>query len=376
MNMDQQTVKSRPRVSRACERCRVKKAKVSWIGALDAICVVAKAETKGNWTDKTISMDSAMIRRKTESSSTNQRYTNLLLQHQEALTAGVVELYKRLVRGQRWDGAPIEEVNGSPSVHSILERVGVLDHDEDANHSNFDSCSTKNRSEPVSPVSPITAFAPTIAPKTQRPVRVAMPRESTSQAPAPGLPEQRSFFDQSPKSATATTMSRTSTTCGRAASALDTDEVPVQSTYFPHPPSPLTPMSDSRSSSLAHCSRVRLNTTSTTATSWVDSPVDEFCDELFGTPIPTPRTEVQPRQPQLQSDRQIEPLPPPQPQGQTPYTMPPSYASPNLSATEVYSAGYFFDATLGGGMSMYGWDGGPGGPGGIEYNAWDTGVYV
>ncbi|KIW87630.1 uncharacterized protein Z519_11604 [Cladophialophora bantiana CBS 173.52] len=363
MNMDQQTVKSRPRVSRACERCRVKKAKCDGEKPCRR-CDLDKAPC------------SYKIRRKTESSSTNQRYTNLLLQHQEALTAGVVELYKRLVRGQRWDGAPIEEVNGSPSVHSILERVGVLDHDEDANHYNLDSCSTKNRLEPVSPVGPIKAFAPTIAPKPKRPVRAAMGRESTSHAPVPGLPEQRSCFGQSPKSATATTMSRTSTACGQAASALDTDEVPVQSTYFPQPPSPLTPMSNSRSSSLAHCSRVQLKTTSTTTTSWVDSPVDEFYDELFGTPIPTPRTEVQSRQAQLQSDHQIEPLPQPQPQGQTPYTMPPSFASPNLSAAEAYNAGYFFDATLGGGMPMYGWDSGPGGSGGIEYNAWDTGVYV
>ncbi|OQU93542.1 Fungal Zn2-Cys6 binuclear cluster domain-containing protein isoform 1 [Cladophialophora immunda] len=367
--MDQQTVRSRPRVSRACERCRVKKAK----------CDGEKPCRRCNLDQAPCSYK---VRRKTESASTNQRYTNLLLQHQEALTAGVVELYKRLASGQKWDGAPIEEVNGTPSVHGILERLGVLDHDEDAAHSHVDSSSINNRSEPVSPISLARSIPPVIAPKTKRPLRATMRREPDDHAPGTAPPRQRSFIAQSPKSATATAMSRTSTTCGPPSSALDTDEGPVHSTYFAQPASPLTPLSDARGTSLSHGSGARLTRTSASTTSWVDSPVDEFCDELFGTPIPTPGAEAQPGHQLQQPGLQNEPLPQYQPQGQTPsahqnpYAMPPSFASPNMSATEAYNAEYFFDATLGGGMSMYGWDSGPGGPGGIEYAAWDTGVYV
>ncbi|OAL25125.1 hypothetical protein AYO22_05002 [Fonsecaea multimorphosa] len=300
----------------------------------------------------------------------------------EALTAGVVELYRRLVKGQKWDGVLIEEVNGHPSVHGILERLGVLDQDDDAEHSNIDSCSTNNRSEPVSPISLGRSVPPIIAPKIKKPVRAAMRRESVRDAPGTAHAEQRGFVVQSPQSATATTMSRTSTTCGPPPSTLDVDEVPMHSTYFAQLHSPLTPLSDTRSTPLSQVSGPRFNRTSTSTTSWVDSPpVDEFCDELFGTPIPTPRTEGHPGH-QPPSDHQIDPLPQPQPQGHTPpfhqnpYAVAPTFASPNSSATEAYNAGYFFDATLGGGVSMYAWDGGPGGPGGIECAAWDTGVYV
>ncbi|OAP63633.1 hypothetical protein AYL99_02860 [Fonsecaea erecta] len=374
MNTDQQTVRTRPRVSRACERCRVKKAK----------CDGEKPCRRCNLDQAPCSYK---LRRKTDSASTNQRYTNLLIQHQEALTAGVVELYGRLVRGQRWDGAPVEEVNGSPSVHEILERLGVLDRDDDADYRNIDSYSTKNnnnnKSEPVSPVSLGRSIPPIIAPKTKRQVRTAVRREPVCHVPGTAPPEQRSAVAESPIPAMATIMSRTSTTCGPPPSALDADEVPPHSTYFGQYPSPLTPISDARSTSLSHCSGGRLNSTSTSTTSWVDSPVDDFCDELFGTPIPTPRTEVQTGY-QPSDRRRIEPPPQPHlhaltpPVHQRPSAVAPPFASPYLSVTEAYHAEYFFDATVsGGGVSMYGWDGGPGGPGGNEYAAWETtGVYV
>lgn len=55
------------------------------------------------------------------------RHTNLLIQQQQELTAGLLELYKRVVNRQGWDGAPVEEVEGIPSVHGILQRLGILD---------------------------------------------------------------------------------------------------------------------------------------------------------------------------------------------------------------------------------------------------------
>ncbi|OAL27630.1 hypothetical protein AYO20_09703 [Fonsecaea nubica] len=339
MNTDQQTLRSRPRVSRACERCRVKKAK---------------------------------IRRKTESASTNQRYNSLLIQHQEALTAGLVELYRRLAGGQKWDGALVEEVNGNPSVHGILERLGVLDRDEDAIPSNFDSSSTHTKSEPVSPVSLAKSVPPAIAPKPKGQVRATTHRDPVCHTHGTAVLEQRIVVGQSPKSATATTMSRTSTACGPQSSPLDGNEVPEYMTFFAqHPSSPRTPPSNTRSS---------LNRLSMSSISW-DSPMDEFGDDLFGTPTLTPGAEVQPAQ--QRPGHQIEPVPQAQPLGQTPpqvhqnpYALAPSFTSPHLSGTEAFSNECFFDATLGAGVSMYGWDNGLVGPGGIEYVPWDTGVYV
>jgi len=111
-------VRIRPRVSRACERCRIKKAKCD-----------------GERPCHRCNLDSALCsyksRRKPEPASASQRYTDFLLQHQSALTAGLLALYSRMLEGQPWDGAPVEEVDGNPSVHCILERLGVIEENED-----------------------------------------------------------------------------------------------------------------------------------------------------------------------------------------------------------------------------------------------------
>ncbi|KAI1626838.1 hypothetical protein EDD37DRAFT_235301 [Exophiala viscosa] len=56
---------------------------------------------------------------------------NLLVQQHSALTAGVLALYSNLLNGERWEGLPVMEVDGSPSVHCILERLGVITADEE-----------------------------------------------------------------------------------------------------------------------------------------------------------------------------------------------------------------------------------------------------
>jgi hypothetical protein len=45
------------------------------------------------------------------------------------LVAGILELHSRLRNGQRWEEANAEDVAREPSVHDILERIGVLDRD-------------------------------------------------------------------------------------------------------------------------------------------------------------------------------------------------------------------------------------------------------
>merc|ERR1712000_734545 len=118
MQSMQEHARTRPRVSRACERCRIKKAKCD-----------------GERPCRRCNLDSAVcsfkVRRKPESASATQRYTNLLLQHHSALTAGVLKLYSKMLHAGQWEGSPVKEVNGSPSVHCILERIGVIGSEED-----------------------------------------------------------------------------------------------------------------------------------------------------------------------------------------------------------------------------------------------------
>jgi hypothetical protein len=43
--------------------------------------------------------------------------------------AGVLELHSRLRSGQHWEEADAQDLAKEPSVHDILERIGVLDQD-------------------------------------------------------------------------------------------------------------------------------------------------------------------------------------------------------------------------------------------------------
>jgi len=110
--------RTRPRVSRACERCRIKKAKCDG----DKPCQRCNIDQ---------ALCSYKTRRRPESGSVTQRHTDLLLQHQSALTAGLLKLYSHVLTGQQWEGPPVEEFEGGPSVHCILERLGVIDNNDD-----------------------------------------------------------------------------------------------------------------------------------------------------------------------------------------------------------------------------------------------------
>ncbi|KAK5198995.1 hypothetical protein LTR99_001034 [Exophiala xenobiotica] len=44
---------------------------------------------------------------------------------------GVLKLYSKMLHGGQWEGSPVKEVNGCPSVHCILERIGVIGSEEE-----------------------------------------------------------------------------------------------------------------------------------------------------------------------------------------------------------------------------------------------------
>ncbi|KIX02909.1 uncharacterized protein Z518_08852 [Rhinocladiella mackenziei CBS 650.93] len=345
MHSEQEHPRTRPRVSRACERCRVKKAKCD-----------------GERPCKRCNLDKALcsykVRRKPESVNASQRYTDLLLQHHAALTAGILELYSRLLNGQQWEGPPVEEVNGSPSVHCILERLGVVESEDDIDP-NPDPSAVK--CEPISPLNPKTVRP---IPKVKKPLR-PMTRKG-SEAP------------ESIRSPVSTTTSRTGPrTIAPDLSPFDTDESFPSAFMMQAASQPSS--SGARSGSFDSCGH----------STW-DSP--GFSEELFTTPIPTPTTSPictsQYQESRLPSQIQTQT----QTQTQTRYSglanqpnyvrdsiptpllMP--YTSSPDTGTEGCNAGYFFDAA--GGMGLYGWDGNGVGFGSVgqDYSAWDSGVFV
>ncbi|KIW20155.1 hypothetical protein PV08_00730 [Exophiala spinifera] len=105
-------------------------------------------------------------------------YTNLLLQHHSALTAGLIRLYSRLLEGKGWDGAPVDEVNGSPSVHCILERIGVIGADEEFDE-DLDT-SDHNERPQLAPIKEASAPAGVKKPAKSKPHHAAAKRRSQS----------------------------------------------------------------------------------------------------------------------------------------------------------------------------------------------------
>lgn len=62
------------------------------------------------------------------------RYVKMLEQQQGRLIFGLQEMYRRAINGRGWLGAPLAEAsNGSPLTHSILERLGALEHGSRSN---------------------------------------------------------------------------------------------------------------------------------------------------------------------------------------------------------------------------------------------------
>ncbi|KAF2683699.1 hypothetical protein K458DRAFT_252340, partial [Lentithecium fluviatile CBS 122367] len=57
-------------------------------------------------------------------------YTELVERQNKYLVSALITLYRRLLLGQSWDGAPVQEANGFPLVHDILERLEINTVDE------------------------------------------------------------------------------------------------------------------------------------------------------------------------------------------------------------------------------------------------------
>jgi len=314
--------------------------------------------------------------------ATNEsRYTDLLLQHHAALTAGLIELYSRSLKGHKWAGSPVEEVNGSPSVHRILEELGVIEGEDEAETEAKAGSKFPGAREPVSPLR-LKANNISSGPKIKKLPPIL-------QLQVPEKCDKTSPHSRSPLS--------TASTYANIASA---------NSYSPRDePRPVRRSTTQCVASPPDSGGVLSRRSSGGTPGPWDSP--EFTEELFTTPIPSP-TASSPQQ-----DYQYEQQP-----GGPVYAKPPaaapmgpraSQAAFDFNPTEMYmreplvsnslgmsfptaatdaetcSAGYFYDATTGGmGAGVYGWDYSTGNSnalgyqdfGGMEYSSWDSGVFV
>lgn len=62
----------------------------------------------------------------------------MLENQQSQLVQGLQELYRRIKTGEGWTEAPLKEVNGLPLTHDILERLGALKQDGQAQSTHFE----------------------------------------------------------------------------------------------------------------------------------------------------------------------------------------------------------------------------------------------
>ncbi|KAJ5544055.1 C6 transcription factor (Fcr1) [Penicillium frequentans] len=108
----------RKRTRKACDRCRMKKAKC------DGITPCEKCRV-----DNTMCMFGERRRPRDKVYPTG--YTKLLEEQQEWLIYGIQELYRRAHVGEGWPGEPLNcEANGQPLTHDILARLGALNQGE------------------------------------------------------------------------------------------------------------------------------------------------------------------------------------------------------------------------------------------------------
>ncbi|EEP82082.1 predicted protein [Uncinocarpus reesii 1704] len=128
----------RKRVGKACDRCRMKKSKVelnkpapSIVPVLLMLPVSSPVSATGailaNGAGPTIRFEKVYPKGFPGFAS----YMEMLEEQQNQLVAGLRLLYRRVQEGEGWPGKPVQECNGRPLTHEILEALGVLNEMEE-----------------------------------------------------------------------------------------------------------------------------------------------------------------------------------------------------------------------------------------------------
>ncbi|KEQ68160.1 hypothetical protein M436DRAFT_59040, partial [Aureobasidium namibiae CBS 147.97] len=109
---------SKQRASKACNRCRAKKAKCSGgypcskCKSSDAVCIFGYA-------------------RKSKRKTFPEHYVRALEMQQFKLVAGLQTMYFMLLAANSWPGPQLAKREGNPLTHDILESLGLLESDQD-----------------------------------------------------------------------------------------------------------------------------------------------------------------------------------------------------------------------------------------------------
>lgn len=157
----------RKRVCKACDRCRLKKSKVLtfhrsvllmadnilslWCDGSspcgrcqsdNAICVFGerkKAQDKIYPKGFVSNLPMERFQCRANAVINDDSYVEMLEQQQNQLVAGLQALYALVTSSASWKGAPLKEsVNGHPLTHDILQRLGVLHLDLNAETDAFE----------------------------------------------------------------------------------------------------------------------------------------------------------------------------------------------------------------------------------------------
>ncbi|KAG9797217.1 hypothetical protein KCU80_g596, partial [Aureobasidium melanogenum] len=109
---------SKQRASKACNRCRAKKARCSGgypcsrCKSSDALCIFGYPK-------------------KSKRKEFSEHYVRTLEMQQFKLVAGLQTMYFMLLTANSWPGSRLPESKGNPLVHDILDRLGILDPEND-----------------------------------------------------------------------------------------------------------------------------------------------------------------------------------------------------------------------------------------------------
>ncbi|KIW65187.1 hypothetical protein PV04_07467 [Phialophora macrospora] len=254
---------TRDRVTRACERCRLKKAKCDGKVPCSRCCA-----------DNEVCRYS--LRRRQASGSASQKQKDQVLYDNESYKAGVMELYKRVISGRGLEDS-VRDVEVNTNITTILDRIGVLNQDGDAGTVSGVS-STMMRSESVSPTRK-RPRPPAIAPNLNKAVQSPMP-PVTYLPPRPASSNQISSNRLS-ASATAKMITRPSSSFEPSAPPFKADNNTAHSSIYQPTSSPWSrPMSGTP---ISQCNMGDMATT----TAWVNSDWGGTGERLPPTSMPT-----------------------------------------------------------------------------------------
>ncbi|OCT48848.1 hypothetical protein CLCR_05060 [Cladophialophora carrionii] len=217
---------ARERVTRACERCRIKKAKCDGDMPCSRCCG-----------DDEVCRFS--LRKRHVLRGAVHKQTDQILHDNQSYKAGVLELYKRVISGRGLEDS-VHDVQVNTNITTILNRVGVLGQDKGAACIAYASRRIL-KSEPESLPTLNRPIQPAIAPNPNRSMQPPpLPRSANSIHQATFSGRTSTYRSSGSVSATAT-KPKPPASFEPPARLLEANDGKAQSSMYPPPSSPWSP---------------------------------------------------------------------------------------------------------------------------------------